>query len=505
MTEGRSNSKGLFSIAGLIAAETVVCFFLIYVSALRDWPFHIYFRFTVLLPLYQAGAAYGLFGGTALGLACALLFAPIIPLDSEVVGDPTGFASMAAMIAFIVFFGLFVGIVVGKSRMTRKHAEAMAEITMKLAGASDEATIIRLSLSEAAQLTGALEAVALLEDGDGGRTIFTAGADGVEELRGVELAEGHALLAAMRMNASFVSFGVSSDPRFPGDWIGDDAGSLAVYPVGHKGKVYGALMAAGNFSGRDCETLEMVARMAGAAARNIRQELATESEALRERSMKDLFSRFVSANVADHLLSGGDGVAAGIQRELTALVSDIRDFTRISEGLTPQQVVSQLNEYYSVVVDAVLKHGGSVDKYIGDCLIAYWGAPEPDEDHAARAAGAALSMSAAIDVLNDDWRRRGMPAFNTGIGLHTGEMLVCNIGNEHKMNFTLVGEELARAMEVEALTKNYGRGIVMSARAAERAGPGFVAEELPGLDGAAGGEYFALVSKAVPAQGGPVA
>jgi adenylate cyclase len=175
--------------------------------------------------------------------------------------------------------------------------------------------------------------------------------------------------------------------------------------------------------------------------------------------------------VADFVLEN-PGLLKGRWQEVTILVSDIRDFTAMSERTAPHDLVSQLNEYFTAMVDVIFENRGAIDKFIGDCIIAYWGAPAPDPEHAAHALDAAGDMARALDALNASWAARGMPRFSTGIAVHTCKVLIGNLGDERKKAFTIMGEEVDRAIALEAMTKQLGACVIASESAALAAGHG---------------------------------
>lgn len=192
--------------------------------------------------------------------------------------------------------------------------------------------------------------------------------------------------------------------------------------------------------------------------------------------MRRVFGRYVSDDVVEKLLdSGWMPDLGGDALQITVLFSDIRDFTTISEALYPHEVVEMLNTYFSRVCEPILDQGGSIDKFIGDAVMAVFGSPAPHPDHALRAVRAALSMS-AVAVEFSSWMEtrfagRKLPAFRIGIGLHTGEAVVGNIGSPKRMEFTCIGDTVNAASRLEGKTKELKWAIVASEAAVKAAGP----------------------------------
>jgi adenylate cyclase len=197
------------------------------------------------------------------------------------------------------------------------------------------------------------------------------------------------------------------------------------------------------------------------------------AEYLRERRTRleavAMFSRFVNPHVVSLLLDQGVQTA---RREVTLLFSDIRGFTTLSETRSPEQVVELINRYFSLQVDVIWRHGGTLDKYIGDCIMAMWGAPLDDAAHARRAVACALDMA---DTLQDFKRELGAEDldFDVGIGLHSGPAVVGLIGSDKRREYTAIGDTVNLASRIEGLTKDAKRRILVSKDTAQLCGDAF--------------------------------
>jgi len=150
------------------------------------------------------------------------------------------------------------------------------------------------------------------------------------------------------------------------------------------------------------------------------------------------------------------------KRNLTVLFSDIRGFTSISEKLPAEAVVATLNEHLNVMVSVIFKYQGTLDKFVGDCVMAFWGAPLAQPNHAELAARAALEMIAGLEKLNRKWQSEGRPTLQVGVGINTGEMLFGNIGSEQRMDFTVIGDNVNLGARLESATKELKATIVIS-------------------------------------------
>jgi adenylate cyclase len=188
--------------------------------------------------------------------------------------------------------------------------------------------------------------------------------------------------------------------------------------------------------------------------------LAEQQEKARIRGM---FQQYVAESVVDELIANPDLLAlGGEERELTVLFCDVAEFTSISEGLTPTELVSLLNEYLTEMTEIVFNQGGIIDKYEGDAMMAEFGAPVPYEDHAWRGCMAALQMQRKLAEMRPLWESEGQPILHSRIGLNTGVMLIGNLGSRHVMDYTVMGDNVNLASRLEGANKAYGTNICIS-------------------------------------------
>lgn len=195
--------------------------------------------------------------------------------------------------------------------------------------------------------------------------------------------------------------------------------------------------------------------------------------------LKKMFGRYVSDDVVEHLLRSGAALDLGGQeREVTVLFSDIRNFTTLSERLTAPMVVEMLNEWFTRINGTILQNGGTIDKYIGDAVMAVFGAPVAHPDHALRAVRAADAIAQQAELMRewlaDRHQNLDLPAFGVGVGMHSGNAVSGNIGSPQRMEFTTIGDTVNAASRIEGLTKAMGATVVISRAVVDAAGPGLL-------------------------------
>ncbi len=173
-------------------------------------------------------------------------------------------------------------------------------------------------------------------------------------------------------------------------------------------------------------------------------------------------SRHFSPEVARLVSDSRQRLERGETRVVTVLVSDVRGFTQMSEDTPAERVVEQLNEYLAEMVGVIERHHGNVDKFMGDGILAYFGAPQPLPDHAAAGVSCALEMLDVLDRLNRDWLARGKPRFSIGVGLHSGPVVLGEIGPAKRREFTIIGDTVNVASRIEGLTKTVGVPVLVS-------------------------------------------
>jgi adenylate cyclase len=176
-----------------------------------------------------------------------------------------------------------------------------------------------------------------------------------------------------------------------------------------------------------------------------------------------IFGKYVSPIVIENLIKNPAGIKlGGEKRNITLFFSDIRGFTLLSEKLAPEDLVSLLNEYLTEMTSIIIKDQGLVDKYMGDAIMAFWGAPLDQPDHAELACLSSLEMIDKLRELNKKWKMEGIPSFKIGVGLNSGDAIVGNMGSNKRFDYTAMGDNVNLASRLEGLNKIYGTNIIIS-------------------------------------------
>lgn len=182
-----------------------------------------------------------------------------------------------------------------------------------------------------------------------------------------------------------------------------------------------------------------------------------------KRQLTGLFGQYVPPELVDEMAQNPEAISLeGESREMTVLFSDVRGFTTISEGLDPKQLTQLMNAFLTPMTEVIHHNRGTIDKYMGDAIMAFWGAPLKDHEHAKHALTAAMQMIGALEKLQKDFAIKGWPAINIGVGLNSGLMTVGNMGSSFRMAYTVMGDTVNLGSRLEGLTKNYGVQIIVS-------------------------------------------
>ncbi|MBX7077730.1 MAG: HAMP domain-containing protein [Nannocystaceae bacterium] len=241
---------------------------------------------------------------------------------------------------------------------------------------------------------------------------------------------------------------------------------------------YAGAIARREFDSRiDIRTDDEVGLLARAMVRAADDLRVGEQRLAREHAIRSDLGRYLPAELVEKVVRREQDMALGGQRlELSVMFADVVAFTPLTEKLPPERVVQLLNELFTIVTEIVFRHGGTIDKFVGDCVMALWGAPTPQADHAARAAAAAEEILSWLEAGNVGWQQQYGVQIQLAIGINSGEAVVGNIGSERRMEYTAIGDVVNVAARLEAIARP-GQ-VLVTAATRERAGARFRFNEL---------------------------
>lgn len=199
-----------------------------------------------------------------------------------------------------------------------------------------------------------------------------------------------------------------------------------------------------------------------------RQMVGALDEVTRTEAMRERLSRYLSPSVRDAVMAAGVS-SVSTRREVTVLMSDLRGFTSLAEKMDGEKLARELNEYFKAMVEVVFRHKGTLDKFIGDGMLVYFGAPLPNEQHASTAVQCALEMHAALDVLNQTRAARGDAPLKMGIGINCGQVVCGDLGPPERVEYTIIGDTVNVTARMESLTKKFGVKVLASEEVQKRA------------------------------------
>lgn len=275
----------------------------------------------------------------------------------------------------------------------------------------------------------------------------------------------------MQERVALLSQDAAADEQFAGveSIVSQGVRSTICAPLVAESGVHGAIYADrldpfASFTPDDLELISAVASQTAVAVENVR----AHERLAREEVARANYGRFLPEYVVRQMLENPESFKlGGVNQKITVLFADIRGFTRLSEHAEPEKVVQLLNKYFSAMTDIIFAHGGTLDKYLGDGLMALFGAPTATPDDATNALNAAVAMQRRLLAINDDLREEGLPEVAIGIGLHTGEAVVGYIGSERRSEYTAIGDTVNTASRLES--NSQGGQILLSDAASQAA------------------------------------
>src|SRR4051794_38164787 len=350
---------------------------------------------------------------------------------------------------------------------------ALYEMSKTLGSVFDLNAIFEKATDIIFRSTPADRVVALLAEQDGSENltpIAMRARDNKLEAHARRLSIGRTITRkVMKDRVALLSQDAASDEQFAGvdSIVSQGVRSTICAPLVAETRVHGALYAdrLDPFAAFKPDDLELVSAVAAQTAIAVENARAHERLA-REEVARANYSRFLPEYVVKQMLENPESFKlGGVSQVITILFADIRGFTAISEHAAPEKIVSLLNRYFSAMTDIIFAHGGTLDKYLGDGLMALFGAPTATPEDAANALNAAVAMQRRLLGINEELRKEGLSEVGVGIGLHTGEVIVGYIGSERRSEYTAIGDAVNTASRLESNAK--GGQILISDSAAK--------------------------------------
>jgi adenylate cyclase len=316
------------------------------------------------------------------------------------------------------------------------------ELARDLSSSLEPPVVLRRVMDSVIKLMKADRGFIVLVDATGIMEVVMSGGDADPEKSKEFLGSRTVIDHVVRTGNAVLSTDASLDDRFKGQQsvILQNLRSIIAVPLVTKGSVIGAVYVdnkfhAAVFAEKDKEFLQAIADLAAIAIDNARQYERSEFR-------RQLFELYVNKQVSDYVLARSDRETKflpGERRQVTMLNSDIAGFSALFQSMEAEELVRFLNDYFARMIDAVLEHGGNIDKFQGDGMLVVFGAPNTQVDHAQRALAAARAMLKEIDILNQELTDLGKPQIAVGIGLDTGEVVAGHVGSEKRLEFTVIG------------------------------------------------------------------
>jgi len=346
----------------------------------------------------------------------------------------------------------------------RQKLAILLEVSKGLTRATDVDALLRKVADFAFEILEADRcAILLLDDNNNLMTKISRDKRGADAAQAVPQSIAR---MAIDEKAAVVSENAGEDTRFTGQSILMQRvrSAMCIPLIGSENKVLGVLyvdnyMSTHQFGEADVDFAIAFASIAAVAIEN-----GQFSDKIRQQALvRSNFERFFTPHLAARIANSADAVKlGGDKRRVAVLFSDIRGFTALSETMDPDAMAKLLTEYFSEMVDCVFRHGGTLDKFIGDAVMAQWGAPLGEADDADRAMSAAMDMMEALDKLNEHWTQQGRPTVQIGIGLNIGDAFAGNIGSERRLEYTVIGDTVNTASR---LCGKAGKGEILVSEA----------------------------------------
>jgi len=445
---------------GLVAATSLAALSIIGFTSWFNFPMEEWARLLVVVPVALSGLYFRRTGSILTSLLLLLSLSPFFILQySRATRSGTNFvfASFALMGA-----GVYLGHILKTIKESRENVSGIIDAMKKFQDNPDADSLLAALEDNFAHQASAASADVFLFDGLG--ALRHRG-----ELSAEPLPSGHLFYEVARSGRLFVSRFTRSDPRL--EYCGPSGQSaqldfLAVFPLIWSGSVKGVIAVADSsaerFGADMVSYLSSIKRAMESSIEHAELLKTTINHEINRERILDTFSSYVSKRVAEQILKDPDKLdLGGSSAWVTVFFAEVANFRELSKSMDAALLLDMLSEYFSMAMDAIFELDGTIDKFIGDNIMAYWGAPLPDPDGERKAVECAIRLREGLAALNRVWAERGLPEFNVAIGVNSGYVVAGNIGSIRRMEYTVIGDTVNLTSRIKSLSSSSREGILV--------------------------------------------
>jgi len=429
---------------------SVICLAVIMGSHYWNLPVHVWTNPLVAIPVIYAGIHFRRAGSTSTAFVLLLAQTPVMIIyASRHLYEGTKYFIATAI---SLLFSIYVGHLQRKSRENSQHLEKIHD-TVRRVQENNETNLLLAELEKQFKEIGNTDQIEICTlDRDGILREYKSG----EEVSPTD----HAYYKVLEQEVFVLSNNVRSDARFEhsgGNRDNDAVEQFAIFPIEFGGAARGVISLINSREeklGREkISFLATYKKSIENALEVIEKREAKIQHEINKQQIRNMFSSYVSRSVAEEILRDPDKLELGGKTQnVTVMFTEIINFGELQKTVEPSALFASLNEYFAAAIDTVFEYDGTIDKFIGDNVMAFWGAPLPMPDSESRAVNCAVSLNKKIDTLNTRWRREGKHEFIVSIGINSGEVVAGNIGSIRRMEYTIIGDTVNTAARIKALS-----------------------------------------------------
>jgi len=447
--------KILVMITLSLSSLALTGFFHYYDLIMSDWT-----RLFIAVPIIYAGIHFRRTGSVAIMFIMLISQIPIMLLQYS--RSPSSGVNYLVIILSVGFAGIFFGSIIGKEREGRTTLLQTQALKKKILFNSDENDLFALLVSQYRE-QGQSEEV----------EIYLFGEDGAlrkwNDPDGPPLPEEHFYYEVTRSREFLVSRSVPEDPRMACSGPEDELARLsriAVFPIEYSGSARGVIAilnsGAERFGPETVSCLSTIRQTIERSLELVEKRRTTIRHKVQREKIQDVFSSYLSRTVAEEILKESDKLdLEGKLHDVTVMFTEVANFKELLQEMDPLELIEILNMYFSAAMDTIFENDGTLDKFIGDNVMAFWGAPLPLPDCEERTVNCALALNRRMHELNREWEAAGKPRFDLCIGINSGPVVAGNIGSIRRMEYTVIGDTVNTASRIKTLSRSNNTPILV--------------------------------------------